>query len=277
MPLAPIIRRWRILAAVGLLAAAVASPVLAQGQRSSVMYILMGDHYFLPASVTVQPGTTIVFMNQGSSVHSVVSALWNSGPMVPGQAFWRPFNVPGEYWFTDPMYADEGMNGYITVQEGSPVATRTPQPPPPPPPSPTGPPAAPTGGAPPAPPAQPPGPTSVAIGTVVPTGSPGPGGTTTAPAGTTGSPVPAGSPAPARAAGSPAPAGSPMPPMPMSTPRAEGPSDESSTAPGAGSADLPLPESRPAAPDSGASLPLPLLGGGLFLLGLVGTRRRPRR
>jgi plastocyanin len=121
-------RHWRILAAVGLLAVAVASPVFAQGPRNPVMYILMGDNYFLPASVTVQPRTTVVWINAGSTTHGVRSGLWDSGPMYPGQAFWRTFDVPGEYWFTDDFYTDQGMSGYVVVQYGRPVATRTPLP-----------------------------------------------------------------------------------------------------------------------------------------------------
>jgi hypothetical protein len=35
---------------------------------------------------------------------------------------------------------------------------------------------------------------------------------------------------------------------------------------------LPLPEGEAAPPDDGAGLPLPLLGGGLLLLGLVSGR-----
>jgi plastocyanin len=152
MPHAPFVHRWRILVAGCLLAAAVASPVLAQGPRTPVIYVLMGDHYFLPASLTVQPGTTVVWINQSPTVHSVRSALWDSGPMLPGQAFFRSFDVPGEYWFVDPQYAEIGMAGYITVQAGVPVATRTPLPTPrpsptptrPPSPTPTRPPASPT-------------------------------------------------------------------------------------------------------------------------------------
>jgi plastocyanin len=137
-----------------LLAAAVASPVSAQGERNPVMYILMGDHYFLPASVTVRPRTTVVWINESASVHRVRSALWDSGPLLPGQAFWRTFDVPGEYWFTDPTFSAAGMNGYITVQAGETVATRTPVRPPATP-TPTRPPASPTPAATPAPAATP--------------------------------------------------------------------------------------------------------------------------
>jgi plastocyanin len=154
MPLAPFARRWRLLAVLCLLAAAVASPVSAQGERNPVMYILMGDHYFLPASVTVRPRTTVVWINESASVHRVRSALWDSGPLLPGQAFWRTFDVPGEYWFTDPTFSAAGMNGYITVQAGETVATRTPVRPPATP-TPTRPPASPTPAATPAPAATP--------------------------------------------------------------------------------------------------------------------------
>jgi plastocyanin len=126
MTLAPLLRRWHLLAILCLLAAAVVSPVMAQGERNNVMYVLMGDNYFLPASVTVRPRTTVVWINLGTTVHQVRSGLWDSGPMVPGQAFWRTFDVPGEYWFGDAVYTEDGMNGYVTVQAGAPVATRTP-------------------------------------------------------------------------------------------------------------------------------------------------------
>ncbi len=163
MPLAPFARRWRLLAVLCLLAAAVASPVSAQGERNPVMYILMGDHYFLPASVTVRPRTTVVWINESASVHRVRSALWDSGPLLPGQAFWRTFDVPGEYWFTDPTFSDAGMNGYITVQAGETVATRTPVRPPATP-TPTRPPASPTPAATPRPAATPaPAPTPRAL------------------------------------------------------------------------------------------------------------------
>jgi len=144
MPQAPFVHWWRVWTAVLLLAVAIATPALAQGPRNEVIYILMGDNYFLPASITVQTPITVVFINEGQNLHSVRSALWDTGPMIPGQAFWRQFTVPGEYWFTDPMYTDVGMSGYVTVQFGAPVATRTPQPPPPAPTSPPAPTAAPT-------------------------------------------------------------------------------------------------------------------------------------
>ncbi|HLI27080.1 MAG TPA: hypothetical protein VKZ60_08425 [Chloroflexota bacterium] len=238
MPLAPVVRRWRLFAAACLVAAAVASPALAQGPRNPVVYILMGDHYFLPASVTVQPRTTVVFLNQsGGTWHRVRSALWDSGPMAPGQAFWRTFDVPGEYWFQDPDYADQGMAGYVIVQYGAPVATRTPLPTPRPSPPP----------APPAPPAAAPAATPAAGA------SPGPLGAT---------PAAAASPAP----GTPAPAASPSP---AATPRAETPMD-----PGASV----VPGDEAGADEAPAELPLPVVGAALLAVGLIlGERqRRPR-
>jgi plastocyanin len=202
MPHAPFVHWWRVWTAVLLLAVAIATPALAQGPRNEVIYILMGDNYFLPASVTVQTPITVVFINQGQTIHSVRSALWDSGPMMPGQAFWREFTVPGEYWFTDPQYTDAAMSGYVTIQFGAPVATRTPQRPPPP----TAPPAAPPGAAP-APGAAPPAPaagatTSPLVGPTPTTGA-APAGATPRPATTPGT-----GPAPGGAA-TPAPAGTP--------------------------------------------------------------------
>jgi plastocyanin len=284
MPLAPFVHRWRLLAAVLLLAAAVATPVLAQGERQNVMYILMGDNYFLPASVTVRVPTTVVWINQGTTVHSVRSGTWDSGPMVPGQAFWRSFTMPGEFWFTDPMYTDDGMNGYVTVQTNPIPATRTPvggprvgQPQPGQ--APQAPGATVQTGASPAP-AVSPGPlsnTPAALSSPVPgratagvTGPPatGPGGA--APGG--GTPAPITSPAPAVSPGpeqnTPAALSSPVPGAATSGPTGPRSVLPESLDPGA----LPLPEGRWLPTDDGASLPLPLLGGGLLLLGVVSGR-----
>ncbi|HLH24190.1 MAG TPA: hypothetical protein VK066_16835 [Chloroflexota bacterium] len=292
MPLAPFVHRWRLLAAVLLLAAAVATPVLAQGERQDVMYILMGDNYFLPASVTVRAPTTVVWINQGTTVHSVRSGTWDSGPMVPGQAFWRIFTIPGEYWFTDPMYTDDGMNGYITLQVNPIPATRTPvagprigQPQPGQAPQAPGATTVPAGS--PAPltspaPAVSPGTlanTPAALSSPIPgvatpgvTGPPatGPGGT--APGGTPPaltSPAPAVS--PGTLANTPAALSSPVPGV--ATAGVTGPRDvlPQSVAP-MDPSDLPLPEGRPAPTDDAASWPMPLLGGGLLVLGLVSGR-----
>jgi plastocyanin len=299
MPLAPFVHRWRLLAAVLVLAAAVATPVFAQGERQNVMYILMGDNYFLPASVTVRAPTTVVWINQGTTVHSVRSGNWDSGPMVPGQAFWRIFTMPGEFWFTDPTYTEDGMSGYVTLQVNPIVATRTPQGGPritqpqpnqaPQAPGATTGPAA-TGPAPiisPAP-AVSPGPdanTPAALASPIPgvatagvTGPPAtgpggaaPGGTGTAPL--TG-PAPASSPGPDSS--TPAALSSPVPGAAtagVTGPRSVAPQSLAPQDP----ASLPVPEGRSLPTDEGAGFPLPLLGGGLVILGLVSSRwlRRP--
>jgi plastocyanin len=289
MPLAPFVHRWRLLAAVLLLAAAVTTPVLAQGERQNVMYILMGDNYFLPASVTVRAPTTVVWINQGTTVHSVRSGTWDSGLMVPGQAFWRTFNVPGEYWFTDPAYTDDAMNGYVTVQVNPIVATRTPeggpritQPQPARAPQAPGATTAPAGtpGAQVSPvPAASPGPeqnTPAALASPVP-GAATAGVTGPPPTGPGGAPPTGGTPAPIT---SPAPAVSPgttaSTPAALASPGAlapgTGPSMDETSTPPADPGAPPPPEGRSLLTDDGAGLPLPLLGGGLVILGLVSGR-----
>ncbi|HEY7064266.1 MAG TPA: hypothetical protein VII06_22490 [Chloroflexota bacterium] len=298
MPLAPFVYRWRLLAAVLLLAAAVATPVLAQGERNDVMYILMGDNYFLPASVTVRAPTTVVWINAGTTVHSVRSGTWDSGPMAPGQAFWRFFTIPGEYWFTDPTYSDDGMNGYVVLQTNPIPATRTPvggprigQPQPGRAPQAPGATAAPAGAGAnvsPVPAASP-----QVQNTPASLASPVPGAATpgvTGPAATgpggaaPGGPAPSGSPAPAaspQVQNTPAALASPVPGtgtgptgprdvLPQSIVPSTAPDDSVGVPMEPGS--LPLPEGRSQPTDDGAGLPLPLLGGGLMILGLVGGR-----
>jgi plastocyanin len=275
-----------VLAAAVTTPALVSTPAEAQGENQPIMYILMGDHYFLPASVTVRPRTTVVWINQGSDIHSVRSALWDSGPMLPGQAFWRTFNVPGEYWFTDPTYTDDGMSGYITIQTAQPISTRTPvgrrpaAAPPAPPATSVAPAQATAVGGTPAPrpqvAADPTPPTTpAALASPVP-GAPMPG--VTGPGG------------PAPAAGTPAAATTPLrtPAAPSPGPGAMLPSRSdgavappTSMDPGASALPtegdaLPLPESRTPPTDDGAGWPLPLLGGGLLLLGLLSGERLRR-
>jgi plastocyanin len=76
---------------------------------------------FLPATLSVNPGQTVKFVNVGpSSVHTVVSdggisPSFDSGGMSPGMQWYRTFDVPGSVTFhssTEPQY--------LTAQDGTP-------------------------------------------------------------------------------------------------------------------------------------------------------------
>lgn len=60
----------------------------------------IGDGAYEPALVTVSPGTSVVWTNEGARTHSVVSddgGFSGSGLLDPTQAFTFTFQVPGEY------------------------------------------------------------------------------------------------------------------------------------------------------------------------------------
>jgi plastocyanin len=131
-------RMKRILAklvALSLLGTLVFAPsAWAQGQEVTVM---MEDNYFDPAQVTVEPGTTVTWVQNGNNSHTTTSydGLWDSGllPGGSGQTFSYTFDEAGTYDYFCIPHEDLGMVGTVTVSgaamdDASPIATATPTP-----------------------------------------------------------------------------------------------------------------------------------------------------
>ena len=59
----------------------------------------MADNTFTPANLTVDPGTTVCWINHGVALHTVTedNGVFDSGPLAPGQTFAYTFNTPGTY------------------------------------------------------------------------------------------------------------------------------------------------------------------------------------
>jgi plastocyanin len=90
------------------------------------------DEQFLPAQISVQPGTVVVWRNFGSQPHTTTSwSRWESQVMFPGDRCAAWFVTPGTYEYLSIVAADGGrLRGSITV-EGPPVgggAAETPMP-----------------------------------------------------------------------------------------------------------------------------------------------------
>src|SRR3712207_4697045 len=107
-----------------------APSVGAQGEEVTVR---MEDNFFAPANITVEPGTTVTWVQSGDNPHTTTSydGLWDSGLIEGGSGgtFSFTFDEPGTYDYFCIPHEDLGMVGSVTVTGGtataSPTATAT--------------------------------------------------------------------------------------------------------------------------------------------------------
>jgi FtsP/CotA-like multicopper oxidase with cupredoxin domain len=76
------------------------------------------DNSFGQAPLTVAPGTTVVWVNDGHNMHSVASfdGLFSSVTLKPGETFSYTFDQPGEYRYICKQHGRQGMLGKVIVQ-----------------------------------------------------------------------------------------------------------------------------------------------------------------
>jgi plastocyanin len=91
-------------------------PMPGMQPRQASVTVNAKDDTFDPANVTIQPGQTVRFMNNGKHVHTVTSNdnKFDSGDIPPGRAFDVTFMSPGTYKYHCKHH--KGMEGTITVQ-----------------------------------------------------------------------------------------------------------------------------------------------------------------
>ena len=109
------------LAALSLLGLLVFAPsAWAQGQEVTVR---MEDNFFDQANITVEPGTTVTWVQSGDNSHTTTSydGLWDSGMIEGGTdgTFSFTFEEPGTYDYFCIPHEDLGMVGTVTVSGGS--------------------------------------------------------------------------------------------------------------------------------------------------------------
>jgi plastocyanin len=124
-------RRLLQLATLSLLVLLVFAPsAWAQGQEVTVR---MEDNFFDPANITVEPGTTVTWVQSGSNPHTTTSydGLWDSGMIEGGSGgtFSFTFEEPGTFDYFCIPHESLGMIGSVTVTgstaTASPTATAT--------------------------------------------------------------------------------------------------------------------------------------------------------
>ncbi len=124
-------RRLLQLATLSLVALLVFTPAAwAQGREVTVR---MEDNFFDQANITVEPGTTVTWVQSGDNAHTTTSydGLWDSGMIEGGTdgTFSFTFEEPGTYDYFCIPHESMGMIGSVTVTGGtataSPTATAT--------------------------------------------------------------------------------------------------------------------------------------------------------
>ena len=123
-------RRLLQLVTLSLVALLVFAPAAwAQGQEVTVR---MEDNFFAPANITVEPGTTVTWVQSGNNPHTTTSydGLWDSGMIEGGSGgtFSFTFEEPGTYDYFCKPHEDLGMVGSVTVSgatTASPTGTST--------------------------------------------------------------------------------------------------------------------------------------------------------
>jgi plastocyanin len=124
-------RRLLQLATLSLVALLAFAPsAWAQGQEVTVR---MEDNFFDPANITVEPGTTVTWVQSGNNPHTTTSydGLWDSGMIEGGSGgtFSFTFEEPGTYDYFCIPHESLGMIGSVTVTgstaTASPASTAT--------------------------------------------------------------------------------------------------------------------------------------------------------
>jgi plastocyanin len=110
-----VMRRLTCLTALALLAMLILAPS-AGAQQNQTVYIQ--DFYFSPASITVEPGTTVTWVNQGNASHTAThtGGAFDSGTLQPGQSYSYTFNRAGTYAYYCQIHPY--MTGTVVVGGG---------------------------------------------------------------------------------------------------------------------------------------------------------------
>jgi plastocyanin len=109
-------RRLSYVAALALVATLALAP--SAGAQGQTMTVSIEDFFFSPANMTVAPGTTVTWVNNGQAPHTSTAddGTWDSGTLQPGESFSFTFNQAGTYTYHCTIHPN--MTGTITVGGG---------------------------------------------------------------------------------------------------------------------------------------------------------------
>ena len=113
-------KRLLYLATLSIMALLIFAPA---ASAQDEMTVSIQDFFFEPDQLTVAPGTTVTWVNDGEEPHTSTAddGTWNSGTLQPGESFSFTFDDPGDYSYFCEIHPD--MTATITVSEGGEMTT----------------------------------------------------------------------------------------------------------------------------------------------------------
>lgn len=95
--------------------------VTSAGAQSNQQTVSIRDFSFEPAQLSVEPGTTVTWTNEGNEPHTVTAdnGLFDSGVLYPGDSYSVQFDGMGTLSYYCTLHPS--MTGGITVGGGTPV------------------------------------------------------------------------------------------------------------------------------------------------------------
>jgi plastocyanin len=113
-------RRLIYLGALALVLVVLIAPsARATGLQTTTTTVYIKDFYFSPAKITVEPGTTVTWVNKGRHPHTVTSfdGQFDSGTLWPGESYKVTFKGHGTIGYYCAIHPS--MTGSVSV--GTPV------------------------------------------------------------------------------------------------------------------------------------------------------------
>jgi plastocyanin len=86
--------------------------------QAKVVIVKMEGYHFKPDKITIEPGTTVEWINTGKIAHTVTddNAAWDSGSLKPGEKFSHRFNQKGTFKYICVPHEEAQMTGTIIVK-----------------------------------------------------------------------------------------------------------------------------------------------------------------
>ena len=85
---------------------------------SGAALVSIVDFGYMPGTIRVHPGQTVVWRNDGREEHDVTGDDWHSGPMEPTIEYRQTFGSPGTIKYRCTIHPD--MTGIIVIQLSNP-------------------------------------------------------------------------------------------------------------------------------------------------------------
>jgi plastocyanin len=86
--------------------------------QGKVVEVKMEGYHFKPDKITIEPGTTVEWINTGKIVHTVTddNDTWDSGGLKPGEKFSHRYDQKGTFKYYCIPHEEAQMTGTVIVK-----------------------------------------------------------------------------------------------------------------------------------------------------------------